>query len=261
VVLSLWLARRQPRATGKSEQIRDAPLAVLVAPPHVVLIDVSSNDSTFERMKIEVPRHDYTQGELHLRDLSANPFEQFAKWFGEACDANVVEANAMSLATTGADGWPAVRTVLLKSYDESGFVFYTNLESRKARQMAENPKVSLLFPWLALQRQVIVSGTVEKVSTAETLQYFMMRPRGSQIGAWVSRQSSVLSSRAVLEMEWEQMLRKFATGRVPVPSWWGGYRVVARDMEFWQGRANRLHDRFLYKRQAQGAWIIERLAP
>jgi pyridoxamine 5'-phosphate oxidase len=212
-------------------------------------------------MQIDLQRSEYERGKLNRADLKASPFEQFAAWFEEACQGNVIEPNAMSLATAGADGRPLVRTVLLKSYDTRGFVFYTNLESRKARHIEENPNASLLFPWLALQRQVIINGRVEKVSTAESLAYFITRPRGSQIGAWISRQSSIITSRQFLEMQWAEMQRKFSGGQVPLPSWWGGYRVAPREIEFWQGRANRLHDRFLYTVREDGAWAIERLAP
>jgi pyridoxamine 5'-phosphate oxidase len=206
-------------------------------------------------------RSEYKRGALDRAELKPSPFEQFAIWFAQAIEANVVEPNAMSLATTGNDGRPLVRTVLLKSYDEHGFVFYTNLESRKARQMAENPQASVLFPWLALERQVIVCGQVEKVSFAETAAYFATRPRGSQLGAWVSQQSSIITTRKLLEEKWEEMKRKFGEGLIPLPSWWGGYRVVPREIEFWQGRASRLHDRFLYSRDAEGSWKIDRLAP
>jgi pyridoxamine 5'-phosphate oxidase len=206
-------------------------------------------------------RSEYKRGALERAELKPSPFEQFAVWFTQAIDAKVVEPNAMSLATTGNDGRPLVRTVLLKSYDEHGFVFYTNLESRKARQMAENPQASVLFPWLALERQVIVCGQVERVSLAETASYFATRPRGSQLGAWVSQQSSVITTRKLLEEKWEEMKRKFGEGLIPLPSWWGGYRLVPREIEFWQGRPSRLHDRFLYSRDAEGAWKIDRLAP
>ena len=206
-------------------------------------------------------RSEYKRGALDRAELKPSPFEQFAIWFAQAIEANVVEPNAMSRATTGKDGRPLIRTVLLKSYDEHGFVFYTNLESRKARQMAENPQASVLFPWLALERQVIVCGQVEKVSFAETAAYFATRPRGSQLGAWVSQQSSIITTRKLLEEKWEEMKRKFGEGLIPLPSWWGGYRVVPREIEFWQGRASRLHDRFLYSRDAEGSWKIDRLAP
>ena len=211
-------------------------------------------------MKIET-HSEYTRGHLDLEQLKPSPLDQFALWFQEAMDARVVEPNAMSLATTGADQRPLVRTVLLKSYDERGFVFFTNFQSRKARQISENANVSLLFPWLALERQVIVCGSAEKVSTAETLAYFITRPRGSQLGAWVSAQSSIITTRSLLEQKWEEMKRKFGEGQVPLPSFWGGYRVVPREIEFWQGRPSRLHDRFLYTRQTDGSWDIDRLAP
>jgi pyridoxamine 5'-phosphate oxidase len=211
-------------------------------------------------MNIET-RSEYKHGALDLADLNPSPFEQFAVWFAQAIEAKTAEPNAMSLATTGNDGRPLVRTVLLKSYDDHGFVFFTNLESRKARQLTENPEASALFPWLALERQVIICGPVEKVSLAETASYFATRPRGSQLGAWVSPQSSVITVRKLLEEKWEEMKRKFGDGEIPVPSWWGGYRIVPREIEFWQGRPSRLHDRFLYTRGADGSWKIDRLAP
>lgn len=167
----------------------------------------------------------------------------------------------MSLATAWKDGRPLVRTVLLKGVDSRGFVFYTNLESRKARQLAENPNASLLFPWLALERQVIVTGPVSRLSTIEALKYFAIRPRDSQISAWASPQSSKISSRRFLEIEWENMKRKFGEGKVPLPPFWGGYRVAPETVEFWQGGQNRLHDRFEYTRQSNGSWTIDRLAP
>jgi pyridoxamine 5'-phosphate oxidase len=211
-------------------------------------------------MKIET-RSEYTRGALERGQLKASPFEQFALWLQEAMEAKIGEPNAMSLATVGADLRPLTRTVLLKSYNERGFVFFTNFESRKARQIGENPNVSLLFPWLALERQVIVCGAAERVSAEETAAYFVTRPRGSQLGAWVSAQSSVITTRELLEEKLEEMKRKFGDGEVPVPPFWGGFRVVPREIEFWQGRASRLHDRFLYSRQGDGAWRIERLAP
>jgi len=213
-----------------------------------------------DAVKIET-RSEYTRGELDRDQLKPSPFDQFALWFEQAIAAKVVEPNAMSLATVGADHRPLVRTVLLKMYDQRGFVFFTNFESRKARQIAENANVSLLFPWLALERQVIVCGAAEKISTAESLSYFITRPRGSQLGAWVSAQSSVITTRSLLVQKWEEMKRKFGEGEVPLPSFWGGYRVVPREIEFWQGRPSRLHDRFLYTRQLDGSWKIDRLAP
>lgn len=211
-------------------------------------------------MKIET-RSEYTRRALDRERLKPSAFDQFELWFRQAMEAGVIEPNAMSLATAGADLRPLTRTVLLKSYDQRGFVFFTNFESRKARQMAENPNVSLLFPWLALERQVIICGPAEKISTAESLAYFITRPRGSQLGAWVSAQSSVITTRSLLEQKWEEMKRKFGEGEVPLPTFWGGYRVVPREIEFWQGRPSRLHDRFLYTRRPDGSWDIARLAP
>lgn len=212
-------------------------------------------------MKLDDMRVHYDRDELRREDLCADPFRQFAAWMNKACDSGLVEPNAMSLATAGADGRPTQRTVLLKGFDDRGFVFYTNLASRKARQISENPNVSLLFPWLVLHRQVAINGAIERVPAAEALAYFVTRPFGSQLGAWASPQSQVVSTRALLEMKWEEAKRKFRQGHVPMPSFWGGFRVVPRDIEFWQGRGHRLHDRFLYTRQEEGDWKIERLAP
>lgn len=214
-----------------------------------------------DAQKLEQMRRQYGIGKLRRADLRADPFAQFDVWFGQAVEAGLHEPNAMSLATAGADGRPLLRTVLLKGLDARGFVFFTNLESRKARQIAENPAVSLLFPWIALERQVIVTGMASRLGTAEALGYFLKRPRDSQLAAWASKQSSPISSRQVLEMEWEHLKRKFGAGEIPLPSFWGGYRVAVQTIEFWQGGPNRLHDRFQYTRQADGAWLIERLAP
>jgi pyridoxamine 5'-phosphate oxidase len=206
-------------------------------------------------------RQDYTRDELHRRDLKADPFAQFEVWFKEACASGMLEPNALSLATVDATGRPSLRTVLLKKWDTTGFVFFTNLESRKARQMADNPNVSLLFPWLQLQRQVAINGLAERISTAEVVAYFVTRPFGSQLAAWASPQSRVISTRSLLEAKWEEMKRKFREGQVPLPSFWGGYRVRPVDFEFWQGRSSRLHDRFLYTPQGDGTWRLDRLAP
>lgn len=212
-------------------------------------------------MDISQLRRDYREQALDEHCLDPDPVAQFRAWFQQACHAELAEPNAMSLATTSAAGMPSLRTVLLKAYDERGFVFYTNYESAKAREMAENPNVALLFSWLDLSRQVIIRGSVEKISRAESMRYFASRPFGSQLGAWVSQQSSVISSRQMLELKWDEMKRKFREGKVPLPSFWGGYRVIPRFVEFWHGCPNRLHDRFLYTRLDDGAWKIERLAP
>jgi pyridoxamine 5'-phosphate oxidase len=212
-------------------------------------------------MKLADMRTDYRRGQLRREDLKDDPIEQFQLWLEEACRAGVTEPTAMSLATASGDGRPLLRTVLLKGLDNRGFVFFTNLESRKARQIRENPSVSLLFPWLLLERQVIVTGYAAKISVAESLKYFVSRPRGSQLAAWASKQSSVISSRQVLEMEWEHLKQKFGAGQIPLPSFWGGYRVRPQTIEFWQGGHDRLHDRFEYTRQPDDSWQIERLAP
>ena len=204
-------------------------------------------------------RRNYTRDGLRRAELDPDPIGQFRKWFGEAASAELVEPSAMVLGTT--DGHrPSSRTVLLKAYDERGFVFFTNYESRKAQDIAADPNVSLLFPWYSLERQVGILGRAERISTAESLAYFTSRPHGSRLGAWVSQQSSVINSRKLLEMKWDEMKRKFAEGEVPLPSFWGGVRVVPSEIEFWQGRENRLHDRFRYTLSGN-AWTIERLAP
>ncbi|MFA6168077.1 MAG: pyridoxamine 5'-phosphate oxidase [Gemmatimonadaceae bacterium] len=205
-------------------------------------------------------RAEYSTVGITREELNDDPVAQFRAWFDQACASGIHEPNAMSLATAGSDGRPVARTVLLKQYDERGFVFFTNLESRKARHMAENPHAALLFPWVALERQILITGRVERVSVAEAAAYFVTRPVGSQLAAWASPQSTVLSSRGLLEAKWEEMKRKFADGKIPLPSFWGGYRVLPDLFEFWQGRASRMHDRFQYTRE-DGAWVIERLAP
>ncbi|MBU1099650.1 MAG: pyridoxamine 5'-phosphate oxidase [Bacteroidetes bacterium] len=206
-------------------------------------------------------RKNYTQGGLTEEDLNKDPFEQFEFWFKQAVDTEVNEPNAMCLATSSKNYLVTVRTVLLKMFDRKGFVFFTNYESVKSKQIEENPNVSAVFPWLDLERQVIITGPAEKVSTGESLKYFATRPRGSQLGAWISHQSSVITSRSLLEMKLEEMKRKFMDKEVPLPDFWGGYRIVPKTIEFWQGRPNRLHDRFKYTLQEDGIWTTERLAP
>ncbi len=205
-------------------------------------------------------RKEYTQSGLTRADLQATPLAQFDHWFKQAVAAELKEVNAMSLATVGADQMPQVRTVLLKIYDERGLVFFTNYTSAKAQEIAANPQASVLFPWLDLERQVRVSGAVEKISAAESFKYFSTRPRGSQLGAWISEQSQVISNRTVLKTLMQQIKDKFKAGEVPLPDAWGGYRIIPEKYEFWQGRANRLHDRFRY-RLHDGHWQVERLAP
>ncbi len=212
-------------------------------------------------MDLSYMRDEFEKAGLHRKDLDLDPVKQFARWFEDVQKAEYRMPNAVTLATVNADGQPSMRMVLLKMFDEHGFVFYTNYESRKAQEMAQNPKVALHFPWHDLERQVIITGTVEKVSTAESVKYFMTRPKGSQIGAWVSNQSSVINSRQALMMKFEEMLRKFENSEVPIPSFWGGFRVVPTSFEFWQGQRSRLHDRFRYSLDAAGGWAIERLSP
>jgi pyridoxamine 5'-phosphate oxidase len=205
-------------------------------------------------------RQEYEERGLRKADLLADPLEQFTRWFEEACRAPILEPNAMTLATVDADGQPAARTVLLKGIDRRGLTFYTNLNSRKARELAANARAALLFWWPPHARQVRFEGAIEPVADAEADAYFATRPRGSQIGAWASAQSSVIADRATLEAAEQEVAKRFAGGPVPRPPFWGGYRLVPERVEFWQGRTNRLHDRLRYARRGKG-WQIERLAP
>ena len=211
-------------------------------------------------MDIGELRRDYTQRGLDLDDLDPDPFAQFELWFEQARQAELLEPNALVLSTVSPEGVPHQRTVLLKYFDRDGLVFFTNYGSRKAQHMATNSQVSLLFPWYALERQLAIAGTASKISAAESLRYFSSRPRGSQLGAWVSQQSTVISSRQLLEMQFETMKAKFLNQEVPLPDFWGGYRVKPTSFEFWQGRPSRLHDRFLYSLK-EGDWAIARLSP
>lgn len=207
-------------------------------------------------------RQEYTRAGLTREMLADNPLAQFELWIGQAQNAELLEPNAMTLATVDSSGQPFTRTVLLKRSDERGLVFFTNFESRKAAHIAENARVSLLFPWLPLQRQVSINGIAERISTAESLAYFVSRPFSSRLGAWASQQSKVISSRSLLEGKLHEMKEKFRDGEVPLPSFWGGYRVKPTLWEFWQGRPSRLHDRFLYSPgETPGTWHIERLSP
>ncbi|MDW8848083.1 pyridoxamine 5'-phosphate oxidase [Erwinia sp. MMLR14_017] len=205
-------------------------------------------------------RREYTRGGLRRNDLPADPLVLFEHWLGQAVEAQLPDPTAMSVATVNQQGQPYQRIVLLKHFDQRGMVFYTNLGSRKAHHLEQNPRISLLFPWHMLERQVMVLGTVEKLSMLEVMKYFHSRPRESQIGAWVSKQSSRISARGVLEGKFLELKQKFQQGEVPLPSFWGGFRIKIDSMEFWQGGEHRLHDRFFYQREAD-SWKIDRLAP
>ncbi|MEU5437809.1 pyridoxamine 5'-phosphate oxidase [Streptomyces sp. NPDC020719] len=206
-------------------------------------------------------RRQYRTTLLDEADLAATPMAQFAHWFKEAVTAGLHEPNAMVVATATPDGRPSTRTVLLKAYDERGFVFYTNYASRKARELAANPHISLLFPWHQIARQIIVTGTAAPVPREETEAYFRTRPHGSQLGAWASAQSTVITSRDELTLQYEELSSRYPEGtEVPVPAHWGGYRVTPETVELWQGHENRLHDRLRYVTEA-GAWRVERLSP
>ncbi len=206
-------------------------------------------------------RKEYTLAGLRRRDLVDDPIAQFEKWFQQAVKAEVPEPTAMSLATVDKLGQPSLRTVLLKSVDERGFIFCTSYESRKAQDLAENPNAALLFFWKELERQVSVAGTVSKISAEESENYFAARPSGSQVGAWASQQSSVVENREVLEERFTGLEAKYSGQKIPKPPNWGGYVVSTRTIQFWQGGVNRLHDRFCYTKQPDGLWIIERLSP
>jgi pyridoxamine 5'-phosphate oxidase len=214
-------------------------------------------------MDISQLRRDYTQRGLDLPDLSPDPYDQFTLWFQQACEAELLEPNALVLSTVSPEGHPYQRTVLLKYFDRDGFVFFTNYGSRKAQHIEQHPQVSLLFPWYALERQLAITGTAGKISAAESFQYFTSRPRGSQLGAWVSQQSQIISSRQLLEMQFEKMKQRFLNQAIPLPDFWGGYRVKPSSFEFWQGRPSRLHDRFFYTLASErdAGWQVVRLSP
>ncbi|MGL5036203.1 MAG: pyridoxamine 5'-phosphate oxidase [Aeromonas sp.] len=205
-------------------------------------------------------RREYCRAGLHRADLPLEPFSLFETWLLQACEAKLSDPTAMVVATVDASGQPWQRSVLLKHYGPEGVVFYTNLGSRKAQQLAANPQISLLFPWYTLDRQVHMTGRATPLSRIEVMTYFHSRPKESQIGAWVSKQSTRISARGVLEAQFLALKQQFAKGEVPLPSFWGGYKVVIETVEFWQGGAHRLHDRFYYTRTGD-SWQIERLAP
>lgn len=212
-------------------------------------------------MDLESQRREYLSGGLSRGDLAADPLTQFDRWMQQALEALVPDPTAMAVATVDADGQPSQRIVLLKQFDERGFVFYTNHESRKALELAGNPRASLLFLWNSINRQIKICGTAERIGKEESAAYFSTRPRTSQLAATASRQSSVLESREALLAEFEELDLRYRESDVPLPEDWGGYRVKAHEYEFWQGRPDRLHDRFRYSRGAAEEWIIERLAP
>lgn len=206
-------------------------------------------------------RKDYTKQGLREIDLDADPFKQFKTWFDQALNAQLPEPNAMTLATATIDGKPSARMVLLKDFSDRGFVFYTNYQSHKGQELNTNPQAALVFWWAQLERQVRIEGKVELVSPTESDEYFHSRPINSQLGAWVSNQSQVVSSREVLEQRQEQLVVQYEQQTIPRPPHWGGFRVVPTEIEFWQGRPSRLHDRLVYRLQADNSWLIERLSP
>jgi pyridoxamine 5'-phosphate oxidase len=207
------------------------------------------------------PRNESAAHGLRRADLHSDPLRQFGAWFAAALAAEIRDVNAMSLATATPDGKPSVRIVLLKGFDERGFAFFTNYDSEKARELEANPSAALAFYWAQLERQVRISGAVERTSREDSAAYFHSRPIGSQLGAWASKQSEVIDARQVLDARMMEMTERFENGDIPLPPHWGGYRVKPDKIEFWQGRPNRLHDRFRYSRRGDGTWLIDRLAP
>jgi pyridoxamine 5'-phosphate oxidase len=225
------------------------------------MTDDNKNKPDPHGMNVSNLRRSATGLALDEENLAEDPIVQFEDWFSHACDTVPTDPNAVSISTVDSQNRPSSRTVLLKYFDDKGFVFFTNYDSKKATQIDANPNVALLFFWCDAARQVRIRGKAERIPTKETLKYFMARPRGSQIGAWVSTQSSIISSRSLLENKFQEMKEKFSNKEIPLPSFWGGYRVVPDEIEFWQGRDNRLHDRFQYTKQDDGSWAIARLAP
>jgi|ERR1019366_4738266 pyridoxamine 5'-phosphate oxidase len=212
------------------------------------------------RLYINSLRHDFSKQKLNESDVNDNPILQFEKWFKEAVDTHVNEPNAMSVSTATIDGKPSSRILLLRNFNEDGFVFYTNYTSRKGSEIVDNPHCALLFFWPELERQVRIEGTLQKQTAAESDIYFNTRPRGSKLGAWTSEQSKIIPSRDVLEQKYEKLSKKYADDNIPRPSYWGGFLLKPVSIEFWQGRPSRLHDRILYTLE-NNSWVINRLAP
>ena len=212
-------------------------------------------------MNLADMRKSYTRSGISKKDLDPNPVKQFEIWFQQALDGGLLEPNAMTLSTVSASNLPSSRIVLLKYFDENGFVFFTNYGSNKAKDIKANPNVALHFYWAEFERQLRIDGRAEKITAKESFDYYKTRPRGSQLGAWISQQSSVISSRKLLEMQFGKIMEKFSKGQIPLPDFWGGYRIKAKTFEFWQGRENRLHDRLFYSKDDNGNWKIDRLAP
>ena len=212
-------------------------------------------------MDLESIRREYLSGGLSRDNLLENPMDQFNIWMTQAVEMGLRDPTAMTLATASEDGQPSQRIVLLKRMDEQGLIFYTNFDSRKAKEITQNVKVSLHFPWHDIDRQVKICGTAEKLSTAESLKYFLTRPRESQIAAWASSQSDAISSRGILLNQFESIKQKFSAGDIPLPDFWGGFLVTPIEVEFWQGGKHRLHDRFRYNLQNDRGWGIQRLSP
>lgn len=205
-------------------------------------------------------RRDYSLASLDLADVAADPIDQFSRWFDEARRADILEPNAMTLATATPDGLPSARIVLLKDVSPRGFTFFTDYRSRKGEELAANPRAALVFLWKEVERQVRITGTVERVSREESAAYYRSRPAGSRIGAWASRQSAVIAARSALEEAVASAAARYPDDDIPLPPHWGGYRVIPGELEFWQGRSNRLHDRLRYRASTEG-WRIERLSP
>jgi pyridoxamine 5'-phosphate oxidase len=217
--------------------------------------------TTIDQKIIQNLRQDYRSASLLEQDILENPFNQFEKWFSEALKAEILEPNAMTLATSTVSGAPSARIVLLKEFTDKGFVFYTNYDSKKGQEITKNPQAALVFFWAELERQVRIEGVVERISEEESAEYFYSRPKGSQLGALASPQSNTIADRKFLEDKLASLSVEYSAKDIPKPEYWGGYRVIPNRIEFWQGRSNRLHDRIVYLQDKDGSWKFERLAP